>query len=145
MKIMLRVVLWLVPAVLTIGPSTLGQCTPPPPETIALTWPPAATVQVLPDPSSYYAAQNAMSNWNTATIPYCFAPYFTFGSGTGPTMTVNYVFIPNDPNGATPKAKTTITISGRIALAVVLLNDIVALTFPLSLAASLHVRGERCS
>ena len=42
MKSILRVALWLVPVVLAIiGPSTLA-CSYPPPETIALTWPPLA-------------------------------------------------------------------------------------------------------
>jgi hypothetical protein len=79
-----------------------------------------------------------MNDWNNATFFYCYAPTFTFGSGTGEYMTVNYVFIPNDPNGATPRAKTTIVSAGRITSAVVLLNDIVALTFPLSLADALN-------
>lgn len=133
MKSSLRVVLCLAP-LLAIGPSTFAQCTPPPPETISLTWTPWSVVMVIPDANSFNAAQNAMNNWNTATISYCFAPIFTFGSGTGPIMTVTYVFIPNDPNGATPKAKTTINFSGRITSAYVQINNLIPLTFPLALA-----------
>jgi hypothetical protein len=133
MKSILRVMLWLVP-VLAIGPSTFGQCSFPPPETIALTWQPLAKVQVLPDPSSFYAAQTAMTNWNNATFFYCFAPIFTFGTGTGEIMTVNYVPIQPDPNGTIPRGKTTIHTSGRITLAEVRLNDAILLTFPLALA-----------
>ena len=131
-------VLCLVIALLAIGRSTRGQCTPPPPETIVLTWQPLAKVQIRPDPNSTAAATTAMNDWNNATLFYCFSPTFTFDSGTGEYMTVNYVFIPNDPNGTTRRAKTTITTSGRITSAVVLLNNIVPLTFPLSLADALN-------
>jgi hypothetical protein len=133
-------VLCLVSAVLAIGPSTLGQtCTPPPPERIALTWPPFAKVQILPDPSSTAAATTAMNDWNDAPFFYCYAPTFTFGPGTGQFITVSYVFIPNDPvTGGTFKGLTTITSSGRITSAVTLLNNIVALTFPLSLADTMN-------
>jgi hypothetical protein len=133
MKSILRVVLCLVP-LLAIGLSAFAQCSVPSAETIALTWPPGAVVQVLPDPSSFYAAQNAISNWNTASIFACYSPYFTFGPGTGPFITVNYVFIPSDPNSTSiPRGKTTINSSGRITSAYVLINDLITPNFPLTL------------
>ena len=47
MNSILRVVLWLVPVVLTIiGPSTLACSTYPPPETVALTWQPLAKISM---------------------------------------------------------------------------------------------------
>jgi len=105
MKSILRVVLWLVPAVLgIIEPSTLA-CSPPPPETVALTWQPLAKITVIPDIDSITAATTAMNNWNTASFYYCYAPIFTVGPGTGETMTVNYVPIPADPNGTNTKRK----------------------------------------
>jgi len=98
MKSIPRVTPWLVAAIL-IGPSTIfAQCTLPPPEPISLSWPPFAFVQVIPDPSSFNAAQSAMNNWNAATASYCNAPYFSFlALGGSQTMTVNYVAIPPDP------------------------------------------------
>jgi hypothetical protein len=131
MKI-LRVVLWLLPAVLAIGPSTLA-CSSPPPEGTNLTWQPLARVQVLPDIDSITAALTAMDNWNAATFYYCYAPIFTVGPGTGETMTVNHVPIPPDPNGTIPRGKTTIITSGRITSAQVRLNSAILLTFPMAL------------
>jgi hypothetical protein len=123
MKSVLRLVLWLVPVVLAItGPSTALACSYPPAENIALTWQPLAKVQVLPDPSSYNAAQTAMTNWNAATALLCFSPSFTFGTGTGETMTVSYVPIQSNPNGGIQRGVTTITTSGRITSATVLLT-----------------------
>lgn len=135
MKSILRVVLLVLVVLAIIGPSTFAQtCTPPPPETIALTWPPLARILVLPDINSITAAQTAMTNWNNATFYYCYAPVFTFSPGTGQQMTVDWVTMPPNPNGTISRGKTFITTSGRIVSATTWLSNAILQTFPATLA-----------
>jgi len=63
MKSILRVVLLARPRrSWIIEPSTLA-CSPPPPETVALTWQPLAKITVIPDIDSINCGDDAMNNW----------------------------------------------------------------------------------
>jgi len=116
-----------------LGISVSSACTPPPSEGINLTWPPSARVQVLPDSQvdTFSAVTTAVNNWNTATQLYCYTPTFTFGSGTGQTMTVAYGPIPSPPGSTiVVRGLTQITTSGRISSATTTINSNIPLTFP---------------
>ncbi len=124
-------VLWLA-VLFCVSSSASLACSNPPPETISLTWPPSTTVSVHTDSqvNSFNAVANAVNNWNNGSIAYCYAPLFTFGAGTGPTMSVSYGPIPNDPNGNVRRGLTVINSSGRITSAQVTINSNIPLTFP---------------
>jgi hypothetical protein len=132
MKSILRVVLWLVPAALAIIGTPAFACSYPPAESIAQTWPPSSRVQVIPDAqvNTFSAITNAVNNWNSATQLYCYAPVFTFGAGTGQTMTVAYGPIAKNPNGNVRRGLTVIHFSTRISSAQTTLNSNIPLTFP---------------
>lgn len=121
--------------ILLLGSSVASACTPPPAEGINLTWSPYAAVQVLPDSqvNTFSAVTNAVNNWNTADAPYCYTPTFTFGAGSGPTVTVAYgvpPIPPGTPPGTIIRGHTTITTVGRITSAATILNSNIPLTFP---------------
>jgi hypothetical protein len=112
-------------------------CTPPPVEGIDASWPPAARVLVTFDSNLNLVIGNApapmataVNNWNTATQLLCYEPIFTFGVGSGPTMSFAYGPIPNAPNGIVRRGLTTITISTRIDSAAATINSNIPLTFP---------------
>lgn len=85
----------------------------------------------------------AVDNWNTATQLLCYEPIFTFGVGSGPTMSFAYGPIPNAPNGIVRRGLTAITISTRIVSAVATINSNIPLTFPSVLTETIaHEMGH---
>jgi hypothetical protein len=138
MKNLLRVSPWVALCILfCLGTSASFSCTPPPPQLKSSTWAFLARVQVTYDSnlnlkvgSAPAPMATAVSNWNIATQPLCRAPIFTFGSGTGPTMSFAYGPIPNKSDGTPRRGLTLINISLRIDSATSTINSNIPLTFP---------------
>lgn len=115
-----------------ISTSASLACTPPPPESISLTWPPGASVSVLIDSqlNTFNAATTAINNWNNGLFSYCYAPVLMLGAGPNPTMYIFYGPIAIDPNGLVRRGKTIITTSGRITSALATINSNISTNFP---------------
>jgi hypothetical protein len=113
MKNLLRVAPWIASFVLLcFGSCTSFACTVPPAESKSSTWIQLARVGVTFDNNLNLVIGNApapittaVNNWNTGTQLLCRAAVFTFGAGTGPTMSFAYNPIPNKPDGTLYEGK----------------------------------------
>jgi hypothetical protein len=125
------VIAWLITA------PTSFACTPPPIEGVAESWPPSTRVQVTFDSRLNEVVGNApapmttaVNNWNTATELLCKEPIFTFGAGSGETMSFAYGPIANGPDGSPRRGLTTLNFAARITSAISTISSNIPLTFP---------------
>jgi hypothetical protein len=117
-----------------LAASVSSACSYPGTLTVSYSWPPNATVEVVPGGVRTASVSTAVSNWNNAFIAFgvCNYPKLFVGSSSGPTILMTYHAIappPNCPTGSTcftrgiAHLETASFSGGRLSLVSVEINS----------------------